>query len=159
MNLNLNYSQTTGVYTLDNGVVIVPPGNAWSGNDNNPEHNPRFLPDGSRNPNNQPGKNNPLTQDIHCVGPAAQGLWRYLEWAFTPDDVRRLGYPAHLGLGICKMLQIGGETFGRDDIFTHGPASDPKLYGQESLGCFVVVHNYRLEQIAARKPDTLTVRA
>ena len=147
MSLNLNYSQTTGVYTKDNGVVIVPPGHAWAGNDSYTQYNPDHLP----------GKNNPLLQDVHCIGPAPQGLWRFGEWAFTKDDAVRLGYPPNLGLGICHMTQIGGENFGRDGIYMHGPSVDPAKHGQESLGCFVVEHDYRIGQIAALKPDTLTV--
>lgn len=146
--LNLNYTQTSGVWTKDNGIVIVPPGCAWSGNDSNPEVNPTGIQ----------GKNNPLCEADHCIGPLPHGLWRFDEWAITPDDVARLGYPAHLGLIICHLEQIGGETYGRSGMYVHGPSSDPAKYGQESEGCIVTLHGYRV-MLAGMKPDTLNVTA
>jgi hypothetical protein len=148
MTLNLNSSQATGIWTRDNGTVVVQPGHCWSGNDNNPKVNPTKIH----------GKNNPLAESEHCIGPTPKGLWRFGEWAFTPEDVARLGYPAHLGLITCHLTQIGGESYGRDGFYVHGPSSDPALYGQESEGCQVMLHNYRVA-IAAMLPDTLTVTA
>lgn len=148
MTLNINSSQSTGVWTKDNGIVIVSPGCCWSGNDSNPNVNPDCIH----------GKNNPLAESEHCIGPTPKGLWRFGEWAFTPEDVARLGYPAHLGLITCHLTQIGGESYGRDGFYVHGPSSDPALYGQESEGCQVMLHNYRVA-IAAMLPDTLTVTA
>lgn len=147
MTLNLNYSQTTGVWTLDNGVVIVPPGHSWAGNDSNPNYNP----------DHQQGKNNHLMQDVPNVGPLPCGVYRFGPWAMSKEESAKLGYPAHLGVGIARLTQIAGESYGRDGFFVHGPAMDPAKHGQESRGCPVVEHDYRINQIAARKPDTLTV--
>ena len=157
MSGNVNYAIPTGVWTKDNGIVIVPPGNSWAGNDSNPKVNPLTLADGSTNPNNIKGKNNILQVDRHCIGPLPPGLYKVGEWAFTAEDIARLGYPTHLGLGITSLTQIGGETYGRDGFFIHGPGKDD--YGQESEGCTVVTHDFRLGKLAAMKPDTVTVTA
>lgn len=148
MSGNVNFSHSTGVWTLDNGVVIVPPGHSWAGNDSNPDWNPNHLQ----------GKLNHLMQDVHNIGPLPCNLYRLGEWAFTAEDSKRLGYPSHLGLGICSLTPIGpGEMYGRDGFFIHGPAMDQAKRGQESRGCTVVEHDYRINQIAAKNFDTVNV--
>jgi hypothetical protein len=162
MSGNLNYRISNPIISLDNGVVIAPPGHCWSGNDSNPDVNPLTLPDGTPNPDNVQGKNNPMFMDVHCKGPIPACQWKFNEWAFTLDDIKRLGYPTHLGLGICHLTPIPdtGDSFGRTGIYMHGPTDpnkNPSHYGQESEGCVVVEHDFRINQVAARKPDTLTV--
>ena len=148
MSDNVNFSHSTGVWTLDNGVVIVPPGHSWAGNDSNPEWNPEHLQ----------GKLNHLLQDVPNIGPLPCNLYRINEWAYTKEDASRLGYPAHLGVGIASLTPIGdGNMFGRDEFFIHGPAVDPAKHGQESRGCPVVEHDYRLTQIAAKGFKTVNV--
>ena len=150
MTLTLCFSHSTGVWTLENGVVVVPPGHSWAGNDSNPDWNPQHTH----------GKLNHLMQDVPNIGPLPIKLYRVGEWAFTKQDSTRLGYPAHLGLGITKLTPVDtSNMFGRDGFFIHGPASDPAKRGQESRGCPVVEHDYRINQIAARKPDFVNVTA
>ena len=141
MNLNLNYAIPDGAIIRDDGMLVVPAGHAWAGHD---------VPGGVQ------GRNNPdAVQDV-AVGPLPPGVYRVGEWAFTPEDSIRLGYPAHLGLIIASLTQIDGDTFGRNGFFMHGPGgADPR---ESSKGCIEVEHSYRI-QVAAMKPDTITVNA
>lgn len=95
------------------------------------------------------GKNNPAMQDSHALGPLPQGLYTVGKW----EDV-------HPGLGpiVARLIQVEGETFGRDAFYIHGPAVDPKKYGQESKGCIVVPRVGRLK-IKALDPDFVRVLA
>ena len=124
--MNLNYSQTTGQVTDDNGKSIA---KGWAGNGC--------------------GRNNPTMQDVHCVGPLPQGVYKIGAWY---DHTR-------LGPMVADLHQISGETFGRNDFFIHGPSSEH--YGQESKGCIVVPREDR-QRIIALTPgpgDTVTVTA
>jgi hypothetical protein len=170
--MNLSVSQATGVWTQDDGTVLIHAGQAWSGNDRNPTVNPHGI-HGKNNPGTVtlpvvPGASvqvGPATQpldgstvqaqDIHCIGCTPLGVYRFGEWAMTPGDQARLGYPTHLGLCSSHLIPIAGNTPGRTGLYCHGPA-EGDLFGQESEGCQVVMHDYRY-QLAAMKPDTLTV--
>ena len=96
---------------------------------------------------NGDGKNNPAMQDVHSVGPLPQGVYKVCEWEYE-----------HNGLGhdVVAILQVEGETFGRDGFFIHGPAINSEHYGQESKGCIVVPREGRL-YIQSLHPDTVTV--
>ena len=82
------------------------------------------------------GKKNPAMDNERCVGPLPKGLFRVGEWEET-----------HPGLGpiVARLVQVEGETHGRDGFYFHGPASDPNHYGQESMGCIVVPRAGRLK--------------
>lgn len=58
--MNLNYSQSTGVITTDEGGVIT---TGWAGNGE--------------------GKNNPRMQAVMSVGPLPQGIYGVGEWEET----------------------------------------------------------------------------
>jgi hypothetical protein len=55
--MNLNYSQTTGRITKDDGDLVT---EGWAGNGE--------------------GKNNPAMQGVHSVGPLPQGVYRVDPW-------------------------------------------------------------------------------
>ena len=151
--LNLNYSVTNPVWSKDDGTVVVPLAHSWSGNNSNPEVNKTKIQ----------GKNNAGTvrlasglvvpaQSIKCIGAIPCGVWHFGEWG---DWETIQTYPKHLGRLICHLTQVSGETYHRDGIYVHGPASGP-LYGEESEGCIVVLHDERAK-IALLMPTTLTV--
>jgi Protein of unknown function (DUF2778) len=84
------------------------------------------------------GKNNPAEQAEKCVGPLPQGKYTVQGWYTHPN----------LGPLVARLIQVEGETFGRDAFYIHGPASNPEKYGQESKGCVVVPRHDR-EKIAS----------
>ena len=153
--LNLNYCVSTGVWSQDDGTVIVPEGNSWSGNNSNPEVNPdRII--GKNNIGEVTGPDGTLVpaQSIHCIGAIPCAVWRFGAWG---DHSSVEGYPQHLGPMICHLTPVPntGDTFGRTGIYVHGPSSG-EGYGQESEGCVVTLRPYRLK-IAQMQPTTLTV--
>lgn len=124
--MNLNYSQTSGLITDDQGNTIA---KGWAGRGY--------------------GKNNPAAQMTREVGPLPQGVYRVEAWGRHP----------RLGPLTARLIQIQGDTFGRDDFFIHGPSKDPKSFGQESKGCIVILRPDR-EKVAALLADvgnTITV--
>ena len=132
--MNLNFSQSSGIITQDNGVVVTV--RAFAGNNYRPDHNPDGLK----------GRNNPLMQDVHFIGPLPQGLYRVGEWGDHPP----------VGQNSAPLTQIGGETYGRSAFFMHGPGGeDPE---NSSEGCIVIPHDDRLKVIALN-PATITVTA
>ena len=152
--MNLNYFVGTTEWWDDGDLIVVPMGQSWSGNDSNPEVNP----DGFQGKNNSGTVTLPSglvvpAQSLHKIGAAPCGVYTFGEWG---DWQSVDGYPKHLGPLICRLTQISGETYGRDGIFLHGPASGD-LYGQESEGCLVVLHGFRAK-IALLNPTTVTVR-
>lgn len=125
---------STGVWTdADTGNVLVPAGQSWLGNDCNPDVNPTKIQ----------GKLNHDQQATHKIGPAPVGRWRCGAWA---------NYP-RVGAMACPITQISGETFGRNAFFIHGPDERPEYYGQESEGCNVVMHNYRVNVLMPLLPE------
>ena len=78
------------------------------------------------------GKNNPEMQEVHSVGPLPRGLYDLGPWE-----------PFHEGLGplVCRLIQVEGETFGRDGFFIHGASMGH--YGDESKGCLVLPRSQR----------------
>lgn len=139
---NLNFCHSSGIWTHDDGGILVPSGMSWAGNDVNP--------DGVK------GKLNHDAQEIHKIGPLPVGVYTVGPWGdFTSVNY----YPQHLGRLIASLTQISGETFGRDAFFCHGPASqDSGKFGQESMGCIAVMHDYRVK-VALFNPLTVTVTA
>ena len=132
--MNLNFSQSTGVITQDNGVVVTTL--AFAGNNYRPDHNPAGIM----------GRNNPAMQDVPFIGPLPQGLYRVGEW----------GMHHPVGDNSAPLTQIGGESFGRSAFFIHGPGgADPS---NSSEGCIVIPHDDRLRLIALN-PSTITVTA
>ena len=95
---------------------------------------------------NGAGKNNPAMQDVHNVGPLPQGTYAVGYWHDHP----------RLGPMVAELVQIKGETFGRDDFFVHGAASNPDHYGQESQGCIVLPRPDR-NAVKALNPDFIQV--
>ncbi|MDR3684763.1 MAG: hypothetical protein P4L11_13630 [Geothrix sp.] len=133
--MNLNFSQSTGLITKDDGTSVA---HGWAGNDSNPE-----------NPQRIHGKLNPDKQALHKIGPLPQGVYSVGPWEEKHG---------HLGAMVAPLTQISGETFGRDAFYIHGPDRDPATYGQESLGCIVVPHAGR-QAIKDLGPETVTVTA
>ena len=134
MSGNLNVSQTTGIVTKDNGIVVCT--TAFMGNNYRPDTNPTGIK----------GRNNPLMQDVHFIGPLPQGVYRVGEWGMH-HPVGDLSAP---------LTQIAGETYGRNAFFIHGPGgADPE---NSSEGCIVIPHNDRVA-VAALQPETITVTA
>ena len=120
----LTYSQTNGTVTNDSGIVIA---SGWSGNHN--------------------GKNNPLMQNVPCIGPLPQGLYTICAWEALHD---------HLGQMVAFLRpDKGNEMFGRGDFFMHGPSSTH--YGQESKGCIVIPHDDRETVKYTGETDLLVV--
>lgn len=78
------------------------------------------------------GKNNPAMQEVHSVGPLPRGLYDLGPWE-----------PFHPGLGplVCRLIQVEGETHGRDEFFIHGASM--AHYGEESKGCIVLPRSQR----------------
>lgn len=141
---NLNFSHSTGIWTKDDGSILVPQGQSWAGNDKNPECNPTGVK----------GKLNHASQGIHKIGPLPVGIYRVGEWG---DSTSVKGYPKHLGPLIASLTQISGETFGRNGFFIHGPASQASgIFGEESMGCTVTMHDYRVK-LALFNPTTVNV--
>lgn len=97
---------------------------------------------------NHDGKGNPAMQAVHCVGPLPQGLYRVDPWEEQHG---------HLGPMVAHLEQVEGETHGRDGFYFHGPAQDPKHYGQESMGCIVVPRSGRLK-VREAAPEGAYVR-
>lgn len=95
------------------------------------------------------GKNNPAMQHVKSTGPLPQGLYRVGPW----ED-------QHPGLGpiVARLIQVEGETYGRDAFYIHGPSSDPSRYGEESKGCIVVPRRQRIA-IQALNPEYVRVTA
>lgn len=117
----LVFKQSTGELTVDNGLI----GNGWAGNDYNPEFNPGRIH----------GKNNPLMQRVHNIGPLPQGFYTLGPW----ED-------HHEGLGplVAPLVPDGDtEMYGRNGFYCHGPSFDVAKQGNESRGCVVTWHNVR----------------
>lgn len=93
------------------------------------------------------GLNNPAMQEIHEVGPLPQGVYEVRPW----ED----NHPP-LGPMVAHLVQIEGETFGRDAFYIHGPSSTH--YMQESKGCIVVPHVMR-QKVHDLAPDFIRVVA
>ncbi len=109
--ITLIYEQSTGYIKDINGKTIA---EGWSGN--------------------HKGKNNPDMQNVPCVGPLPQGLYKVGLWELVHGK---------LGPIVASLTQIEGETFGRDDFFIHGPSD--KNYGEESEGCIVIPRPDRIK--------------
>ena len=129
----ISVSNSTGIWTADDGTVLVPQGQCWTGNDSNPDVNPTGLK----------GKLNPFYQDTHCVGPIpVDTVWQTGVWG----DYNRVG------LNACPLTLVSGNAFGRTGFFIHGPDARPAYYGQESEGCLVVTHNFRINMLMPLLP-------
>jgi len=113
----LTYSQSTGIMTR-NGEEIA---RGWAGNDSRPKVNPDRVH----------GYNNPDAQNLHCIGPLPQGLYKIGEWGVHPE----------LGAHSAPLTQVSGETYGRSGFYIHGPGADP---ANSSEGCIVIPHDPRL---------------
>jgi hypothetical protein len=93
------------------------------------------------------GKNNPLMQAVHSVGPIPQGRYKIVGPAFT-----------HASAGpFCLRLEpcTGTDTFGRAGFMLHGDTNPP---GNASEGCIVQARPVR-ERVAASGDDDLLVVA
>ena len=114
----LIYSQSTGRMTRD-GVEIA---RGFAGNNYRPKENPTGIK----------GRNNPDAQNLHCIGPLPQGLYRIGDWGVHPP----------LGPNSAPLTQVSGETFGRSGFFIHGPGgADPD---NSSEGCICLLPMPRL---------------
>jgi hypothetical protein len=131
--LNLNYSQSSGLITQDDGSHVAL---GWAGN--------------------HEGRNNPAMQDSVGLGPLPQGVYKIGPWG---DHETVPGYPVHLGPMIASLTQIEGESFGRDGFFIHGPGGKDHL--QSSRGCVEVPRPARnlVCTLTPGPDDTLTVKA
>jgi hypothetical protein len=129
--MNLNYSQTTGIMTKDDGSFVA---KGWAGNDYRPKENPTRIH----------GKNNPAMESVNSIGPLPKGAYAVGSW----------GNHGELGPNSASLTQTSGDTFGRSGFFIHGPGGpDPSNC---SKGCIVISHDARMAVIALR-PDTVTV--
>ena len=112
----LTYSQSSGVLTL-NGLQLA---HGWAGNHD--------------------GKNNPDLQTMRGVGPLPRGLYTLDGWEAQHD---------HLGPMVChltpdksnNMRASDGED--RNGFYIHGPSTGAN-YGQESMGCIVLLRADRV---------------
>ena len=125
MTITITYSQSNGLIVNSDGGQIAA---GWAGHGQ--------------------GKNNPIMEDVQCVGPLPRGLYRVGEWQTHP----------RLGQHCAPLTQVQGESFGRSGFWIHGPSRDPEKYGQESEGCIVVPHDPRLG-LEALAPDYVQVIA
>ena len=130
---NLNYSQTTGKLTKDDGSLVA---TGFAGNNSRPGVNPKHLP----------GYNNHKLQDKHCIGPLPVGVYTVGRWEKLHDK---------LGPLVAPLTQTSGETFGRDDFFIHGASKEDSLNSSE--GCLVFGYSDRL-RIQEINPSTITVK-
>ena len=115
----LTYSQSTGIMTRAGEQIAK----GFAGNDSRPVVNPNHVH----------GYNNPLAQNVHCIGPLPQGLYKIVEW----QDER-----PGLGPIVAVLQQVSGETFGRDGFRIHGASASDPLNSSE--GCIVLPHNDRV---------------
>ena len=132
--MNLNFQISTGTITQDDGTVITD--EAFAGNDSRPVVNPDHIQ----------GRNNPAYCALHCIGPLPPGVYQFSKWGHHPD----------LGDHVAALIQISGETYGRNSFYMHGASATDPLNSSE--GCVVVPHDPRCA-IEAMQPDTLTVSA
>ncbi len=132
--MNLNYSQSSGLITDDDGTIVA---QGFSGNDSRPGVNPEHIH----------GYNNPDAQEIHGIGPIPRAVWTVGIWCTHPV----------LGDFSASLTPVPdtGDTFGRTGFFIHGPGTDLL---NSSEGCIVVPHPQRLA-VMALQPDTITVTA
>ena len=131
--MNLNYSQTSGQMTQDDGTLVA---TGFSGNNSRPGVNPNHLQ----------GMNNPEMQSVHCIGPLPQGTYSVGPW----------GPHSELGPNSAALTQTSGETYGRDGFYIHGPGeNDPE---NSSEGCIVIGHDERIA-VMNLAPDQITVTA
>jgi hypothetical protein len=115
----LIHSQSTGIVTR-NGQRIA---KGFAGNDSRPKVNPDHIH----------GYNNPAAQHLRFIGPLPQGLYKIAEWQ---DE--------HPGLGpiVAILVQVSGETFGRNNFRIHGASSSDPMNSSE--GCIVLSHDDRV---------------
>lgn len=132
--MNLTFSQSAGTITDDQGTVLTHL--AFAGNDSRPDVNPNHIH----------GFNNPGAQNVRCIGPLPQGVYRCGAWGTYPK----------VGQIACPLTQTSGETFGRSGFFIHGPGALDPLNSSE--GCIVVPHDDRIKVMGA-KPSTIAVTA
>jgi len=128
--MNLNYSQTSGQMTQDDGTLVA---TGFSGNNSRPGVNPTGIQ----------GYNNPEMQSVHKIGPLPQGTYSVGKWGYHPE----------LGNDSAPLTQTSGETYGRDGFYIHGPGED---VANSSEGCIVIPHTERLA-VEALNPDQITV--
>jgi hypothetical protein len=131
MSGNLNYSQTSGQITDDDGNLIA---TGFAGNDSRPIVNPNRIH----------GFNNPDAQNLHKIGPLPQGVYEVGSWGDHPP----------LGLFSATLTQISRESYGRDGFWIHGESSTDPLNSSE--GCIVLGHSDRLA-VMNLNPQTITV--
>lgn len=128
--MNLNFSQTKGYVTKDDGSFVAA---GWAGN-NGGDHNP----DGIH------GRCNHAMEAIRNIGPLPCGTYQVGAWGDHPP----------LGPYSAPLTQIAGKTYGRSGFYIHGPGgADP---ANCSRGCIVIPHDARLAVIAL-DPQTITV--
>lgn len=123
--MTLTYRQSTGELLDADGALVA---KCWAGHGQ--------------------GLNNPIMEDVQCVGPLPRGLYHVGPWQTHP----------RLGQHCAPLTQIQGESFGRSGFWVHGPSLNPDKYGQESEGCIVVPHGPRLA-LEALRPDYVQVIA
>jgi hypothetical protein len=130
--MNMNYQISTGQLTDDDGTLIA---TGFAGNNSRPGVNPDHIQ----------GLNNPAMVSVRCIGPLPPGLYRVGSWGDHPP----------VGPDSASLTQIGGETYGRDGFFLHGPGADPE---NSSEGCIVIGHLERIK-VMGMNPTTITVSA
>ena len=131
--MNLNYSQSTGQMTKDDGTLVA---TGFAGNNSRPGVNPKHLQ----------GMNNPDMQSVHCIGPLPQGTYTVGTWG--------LHHP--VGPNSAPLTQTSGETFGRNAFFIHGPGDTDPMNSSE--GC-ICIHMPDRQKVIDLNPDQITVTA
>jgi hypothetical protein len=129
--MNLNFSQSTGKVTEDDGTLVA---TGFAGNDSRP----------GVNPNHAHGYLNPAAEYLHNIGPLPKGTYSVGAWGSHPP----------LGAHSAPLTQTSGQTFGRKGFFIHGPSLDDPLNSSE--GCIVISHLQRLA-VEALAPSQITV--
>lgn len=130
--MNLNFSQSTGLITKDDGSHVAL---GWAGN--------------------HEGKANPDMQDRPSLGPLPQHVYEIQPWEIRHDHLGPM-------VAFLKPSDKDPRPmFGRGDFFIHGPSMDQATYGQESKGCVVIPHTGRqlVHDLTPGPGDTLTVTA
>ena len=92
------------------------------------------------------GKNNPIYEQVHNIGPLPKGLWRFGA-AINSSDLGPLAIPI--------LPEPGTETYGRTDFYCHG--EDAETPGCSSHGCVVKSPISAREMIANSGDNYLTV--
>ena len=93
------------------------------------------------------GKNNPLLEDHHDLGPVPRGNWTITGVPFDS--------PEHGPYCLRLVPNAGTETFGRAGFLMHGDSI--VLPGSASKGCVIMLHSVRIDVYSSGDKDLQVV--